>query len=130
MTSDERSGFGQSRAVYLTLIAVVAAVTAGVTALLTNIFERKAEERSPYVRLVEVGEDDTDPATWGKNWPVEYDSYKRTAQTTKTRFGGHLGSEALPAEKIDRDPWSKRMFQGYAFSIDYRDRRGHAYMLV
>jgi nitrite reductase (cytochrome c-552) len=129
MTNDERSGFGQSRAVYLTLIAVVAAVTAGVTALLTNIFERKVEERSPYVRLVEVGEDDTDPAKWGKNWPVEYDSYQRTALATKTRFGGHQGSEALPEEKIERDPWLKRMFNGYAFAIDYRDRRGHAYML-
>ncbi|HET9956305.1 MAG TPA: ammonia-forming cytochrome c nitrite reductase subunit c552, partial [Polyangiaceae bacterium] len=29
-----------------------------------------------------------------------------------------------------RDPWLKRMFLGYAFSIDYRDRRGHAYMLA
>ena len=35
----------------------------------------------------------------------------------------------MPDEKIERDPWLKRMFLGYAFSIDYRDRRGHAYML-
>jgi nitrite reductase (cytochrome c-552) len=52
-----------------------------------------------------------------------------TALTTRTRYGGHGGGESLPAEKIDRDPWLKRMFLGYAFSIDYRDRRGHAYML-
>jgi nitrite reductase (cytochrome c-552) len=52
-----------------------------------------------------------------------------TAQATRTRFGGHGGSEALPEEKIERDPWLQRMFRGYAFSIDYRDRRGHAYML-
>ncbi len=129
MSSNERRGVLQSPALYLTLIAVVAAAAAGLTALLTNIFERKVEERTPYVRLVEVGEDDTDPATWGKNWPVQYDSYKRTALLTKTRFGGHQGSESLPEEKIDRDPWLKRMFNGYAFSIDYRDRRGHAYML-
>jgi nitrite reductase (cytochrome c-552) len=50
--------------------------------------------------------------------------------TTRTRFGGHGGSEAMPQEKIERDPWLKRMFLGYAFSIDYRDRRGHAYMLA
>src|SRR5262249_22889196 len=36
----------------------------------------------------------------------------------------------MPEEKIERDPWLKRMFLGYAFSIDYRDRRGHAYMLA
>src|SRR5262249_27451295 len=97
--------------------------TAVVAALLVNIFERKGEERSPFVRLVDVGEDDTDPAKWGTNWPAEYDSYKRTALTTRTQFGGHGGSEAMPAEKIERDPWLKRMFLGYAVSIDYRDRR-------
>ncbi|HET7545258.1 MAG TPA: ammonia-forming cytochrome c nitrite reductase subunit c552, partial [Polyangiaceae bacterium] len=119
----------QSRTGYLVLIAVVAVAAAGATALLMNISERKAEQRAPYTRLVEVGEDDTDPAKWGKNWPLQYDAYRRTALQTKTRFGGHQGSEALPEEKIDRDPWLKRMFLGYAFSIDYRDRRGHAYML-
>jgi nitrite reductase (cytochrome c-552) len=79
---------------------------------------------------VQVTEDDTDPAKWGANWPKQYDAYKRTALPTRTRFGGHGGSEALPDEKIERDPWLKRMFLGYAFSIDYRDRRGHAYMLA
>jgi nitrite reductase (cytochrome c-552) len=129
MTESNKVPFWRTRAGYLGLIAVVAAVAAGLTALLANIFERKAEQRAPYVRLVEVGENDTDPAKWGKNWPAQYDSYRRTALPTKTRFGGHQGSEALPEEKIARDPWLKRMFAGYAFSIDYRDRRGHAFML-
>jgi hypothetical protein len=115
---------------YLLLLVVVAAATAGVTALLINVSERKAEARQPFVRLVEVDEDTTDPAVWGTNWPRQYDTYKRTAERTQTRFGGHGGSEALPPEKIERDPWLKRMFLGYAFSIDYRDRRGHAYMLA
>ena len=119
-----------SRAAFGALIAVVAAGTAGITALLMNISERKAEQRQPYVRKVEIGENTTDPAKWGINWPAQFDAYKRTSLPTKTRFGGHGGSEALPAEKIARDPWLKRMFLGYAFAIDYRDRRGHAYMLV
>jgi len=114
---------------FVSVVLVVALATVAVIALLINIFERKAETSNPYVRLVEVTEDTTDPAVWGKNWPKQYDSYKRTALATRTRFGGHGGSEALPEEKIDRDPWLKRMFLGYAFSIDYRDRRGHAYML-
>ncbi|MBC8256024.1 MAG: ammonia-forming cytochrome c nitrite reductase subunit c552 [Candidatus Marinimicrobia bacterium] len=97
--------------------------------LLKNIFERKAEAGFRYVELVKVAEDDTNPEKWGINWPKQFDSYKLTAQPTKTRFGGHGGSEALPEQKIERDPWLKRMFKGYAFSIDYRDRRGHAYML-
>ena len=125
----KRSQSGMSRAVLIATIAGVAIATALVTALLVNIFERKNEARNPYVRLTEVTEDTTDPAKWGVNWPKEYESYKLTEQTTRTRFGGHGGSEALPQEKSERDPWLKRMFLGYAFSIDYRDRRGHAYML-
>ena len=125
----KRSERGVSRPALIATIVVVAVATALVTALLVNIFERKSEARNPYVRLTEVTEDTTDPAKWGVNWPKEYDSYLLTAQTTRTRFGGHGGSEALPEEKIERDPWLKRMFLGYAFSIDYRDRRGHAYML-
>jgi nitrite reductase (cytochrome c-552) len=118
-----------TRAMTIGAILVVALATALVTALLMNIFERKSEARGPQVRVVEVTEDTTDPAKWGINWPRQYDSYLLTAQPTRTRFGGHGGSEALPEEKIERDPWLKRMFKGYAFSIDYRDRRGHAYML-
>jgi nitrite reductase (cytochrome c-552) len=118
------------RAIIAAIAVVAAAATATTVALLVNIFERKAEGRSPYVRVVDVGEADTDPAKWGLNWPAQFDGYKRTATTTRTRFGGHGGNEAMPEEKIERDPWLKRMFLGYAFSIDYRDRRGHAYMLA
>jgi nitrite reductase (cytochrome c-552) len=124
-----RARWIRSRGAFGVLIALVTAVAVGVTALLMNIAERKAEHRQPFVRVVDVTEDDTDAAKWGKNWPLEYDGYKRTALRTSTRFGGHAGSEALPTEKIERDPWLARMFLGYAFSIDYRDRRGHAYML-
>ncbi len=107
-------------------VVLTAAITFALTGLLMSIFQRKQEAKNPYVRLVEVDENTTDPAKWGINWPKEYDSYRRTVDVTRTKFGG---SEALPAEKIERDPWMKRMFAGYAFSIDYRDRRGHAYMM-
>ena len=121
---------GVSTLVLLLVVGVVALAAAAVTALLMNIFERKQEAAAAHRTLVEVTADTTDPARWGINWPKQYDSYMLTAQPTRTRFGGHGGSEALPDQKIERDPWLKRMFLGYAFSIDYRDRRGHAYMLV
>jgi nitrite reductase (cytochrome c-552) len=111
---------------FVVALVVVAGLTALVAALLVDVSEKKAERRLTYIRLVEVDEDTTDPEKWGVNFPKQYDTYRLTAVSTRTRFGGHGGSEALPAEKIERDPWLKRMFLGYAFSIDYRDRRGHA----
>lgn len=117
----------KQRGLFLGIVVVSALLIFAIAALLTSIFQRKIEAKNPWVRLVEVDENTTDPAQWGKNWAREYDGYRRTADITRTRFGG---SEAMPAEKIERDPWLRRMFAGYAFSIDYRDRRGHAYMLT
>jgi formate-dependent nitrite reductase cytochrome c552 subunit len=101
-------------------------------ALLTNIFERKQEARQPFVRLVEVTEDTADPKVWAQNWPFEYDSYLKTSSPTTTKYGGRgLGaSDSGPAQqKLEREPWLKRIFAGYAFALDYRDRRGHFYGL-
>jgi nitrite reductase (cytochrome c-552) len=114
------------------LIAIVAAVVAaGITALLINIFQRKQEAKNPFLKLVEVTENDVDPAKWGVNWPREYDGYLRTSEPSRTKYGGGLaGPEGtLPPEKAQRDPWLTRVFAGYLFAVDYRDRRGHAYML-
>ncbi|HVJ91774.1 MAG TPA: ammonia-forming cytochrome c nitrite reductase subunit c552 [Labilithrix sp.] len=119
----------RSRAFYAGIVLVTSLTTLGLAYLVTDVFKHKVEATKPYVRVVDVGENDTDPATWGRNWPAQYGSYKLTAEPTKTRFGGHGGSEALPEQKIERDKWLERIFRGYAFSIDYRDRRGHAYML-
>ncbi len=97
-----------------------------------NIAERKQEAKHAYVKLVEVTEEDVDPAKWGTNWPREYDGYKRTSEPTHTKYGGGTGSGegALPPQKAVRDPWLTRVFAGYLFAIDYRDRRGHAFALV
>ena len=123
-----------------TLIAVLAAVLAvGATALLVNIFQRQQEARSPFYRVVELDDETVDPAVWGKNFPLQYDGYRRTVDQIRTRYGG---SEAVPRTPTDVDPRSvvaqsrleddprlKTMWAGYAFATDFREERGHAYML-
>jgi len=74
MTSEFKRSFG-----WLALLtALVAAATVGVVALLVNIFERKLEARTPFVRLVEVNEVSTDPKPWGVNFPLQYESLTLT----------------------------------------------------
>ena len=110
-----------------------------VTGLLINIFERKQEGRNPFYRVVELTDETEDPAIWGKNFPLQYDDYRRTVDQVRTRFGG---SEALPRtptqadprtivaqSRLEEDPRLKIMWAGYAFSKDFREERGHAYML-
>lgn len=123
-TNDPKS---RPRVPKLAAIAAIAAVSgAGITALLVNVFEHKQEAKNPYVRFVQVTRDTTDPEPWRKNWPREYDGYRRTVEASKTNFGG---GDLNPAQKAAADPWLKRLFAGYAFALDYHDRRGHHYML-
>ena len=117
---------GRRLAAFLIAVLVFAGLSIAIAALIVTMFRRKQEARNPFVRQVEVNEATSDPVPWGTNWPREFDGYKRTVDTTRTRYGG---SEAMPQQRIDRDPWLRRMYAGYAFSIDFRDRRGHAYML-
>jgi nitrite reductase (cytochrome c-552) len=127
----------------LTLIALTALITGalavGVAALLVNIFQRKQEARNPFYRVVELTDETEDPAVWGKNFPLQYDGYKKTVDMVRTRYGG---SEAMPREpdnvdprsvvansRLEEDPRLKIMWAGYAFAKDFREERGHAYML-
>ncbi|HUF92032.1 MAG TPA: ammonia-forming cytochrome c nitrite reductase subunit c552 [Candidatus Limnocylindria bacterium] len=126
--------------VLLVVTAVIAAgAAAGGVALLVNIWERKSEARHPFYRVVELTDTTEDPAVWGKNFPLHFDGYRRTVDQVRTRFGG---SEAMPRtptqadprsivaqSKLEEDPRLKTMWAGYAFSRDFREERGHAYML-
>jgi len=115
----------------LVTTVLFAGSTAVLAGLLMNIWQRKQEAKNPYLRFVNVTDETTDPAEWGKNWPREYDGYQRTVNATRTRYGGGSVSEAeLPPEKAVLSPWLTRMFAGYAFAIDYRDRRGTGAMGV
>jgi nitrite reductase (cytochrome c-552) len=110
----------------LALLLAVAAATFVVTWLLVTIFEHRQEGRTPFVRLVEVDEATSNPVPWGINWPLQFDTYRRTVDVTHTQYGG---SSAMPESKLEAQPWLRRLYAGYAFSIDYREARGHAFML-
>ena len=108
----------------LLLFVLASGGTALLAWLLVTIFGHKQEARVPFLRLVEVNELSTDPTPWGINWPHHYAGYVATAGD---RFQG--GSSALAPSKLERFPWLRRLYAGYAFSLDYREARGHAYML-
>jgi nitrite reductase (cytochrome c-552) len=119
--------------------AGAALATLGIAALLTNIFQRKQEARNPFYRVVELNDTITDASVWGKNFPLQYDGYLRTVDQVRTRYGG---SEAIPRTPTDADPRSvvaqsrleedprlRELWAGYAFAEDFREERGHAYVL-
>lgn len=137
-TGGNRARRGGWRLVVLVAVAAAAAA-AGATALLVNVFERKQEARNPFYRVVELNDTIDDPAIWGKNFPLQYDSYRRTVDQVRTRYGGSEAVARTPdavdprsvtaQSRLEEDPRLKTMWAGYAFATDFREERGHAYML-
>jgi len=121
------------------VVGITAVATIGITALLVNIYEHKQEARNPFYRVVELTDTTEASETWGKIFPMQYDDYLRTVDQERTKYGG---SEAMPQtptqadprsivaqSRLEEDPRLKTMWAGYAFSKDFRKKRGHAYML-
>ncbi len=117
----------QRRWLWLALAFLVGAVLlAALAFLLTNIVTRKTEAVAYPLKVVQIGPKELDPAVWGKNFPREYDSFMKTKDSTiKTPYGG-----SVPYSKLETYPALKRIWAGYAFSVDYNEERGHYYALI
>jgi nitrite reductase (cytochrome c-552) len=125
----------------LTITVVLSAIAAlAATGLLVNIFEHRQEAKNPFFKTVELSDKIDDPAKWGTNFPMQYGLYLRTKQEAATKFGGDEPELRSPTPEDPRptvsrsnlvkDPRLKVMWAGYAFSADYRERRGHEWMLA
>ncbi len=121
------------------IVVIFVILTIGGIALLTNIFERKQEARNPFYRVVELTDTTEDPAVWGKNFPLQYDDYRKTVDQVRTRYGGSEAIQQTPdsadprsivaQSRLEEDPRLVTLWSGYAFSKDFREERGHAFML-
>jgi len=111
---------------FLAVVVLAAIATLAVTALLVNIFERKQEAKNPFYRVVELNDTIDDPATWGKDFPLQYDLYLRTTDMERTKYGGSEGVPHSPTQadprsvvarsKLQEDPRLKTIWSGYSFS--------------
>ncbi len=110
---------------YIALFALAAVATIVVVAVLMNIQGKKDEATQYPLKVVEIAENELDPAVWGLNFPVQYDSFKKTAENYgPTTYGG-----SEPYSKLERVPAMTRLWAGYAFSKDHNEDRGHYYAL-
>ena len=135
--SHQPSSRARRRRIALLVLALLG--TALILALAFDIAKKKAEGRLAPIPGLELSGEVDDPASWGHSFPLHYKDYLATVDQERTRFGG---SDALPRvptaadprraitqSKLAADPRLPRMWAGYGFAIDYREERGHAYML-
>lgn len=117
--------------ILMVFFAAITALFAGVN-YFSNIAESKTE-------VISQTDETDDPAVWGKKFPMHYADFLKTTDQVRTRYGG---SEAVPLtptqadprsvvaqSRLEEDPRLKTMWDGYAFAADFREERGHAFML-
>lgn len=88
-----------------------------------SILERRSEKEYVYKPKVQLDKFEPRNEVWGKNFPLEYERYIKTAETDfKSRYGGNAVRDML-----EEDPRLVVLWAGYAFSKDYNQGRGHYY---
>lgn len=93
--------------------------------LASSITQRKAESEYVYKPKVRLDEYEPRNSLWGENFPREYQSYLKTADTTfASKYNGSVFIDML-----EKDPRLVVLWAGYAFSKDYSQARGHYYAI-
>lgn len=106
---------------------VIFFVTLGVVFLLgllaSSVVERRAEAVYAYRPVVDYDQFEARNEIWGKNFPLEYETYLKTSDTLF--YSKYNGSGTI--DMLERHPEMVILWAGYGFSKDYTQGRGHYY---
>lgn len=111
----------RTKSILLFIASVVVFFALGMLA--NSVIDRKSEARFAYQPQTEIAEDEPRNAVWGKNFPRQYQSYMRTADST---FVSTYNGSAM-RDVLEENPRIVLLFAGYGFSRDYNQGRGHYY---
>ncbi|MGY6649852.1 ammonia-forming cytochrome c nitrite reductase [Wenyingzhuangia sp. IMCC45574] len=89
--------------------------------LASSIINRKNEAKYKYLPQVEINENEPRNEVWGDNFPKEYQSYLKTADTS---FASYQGGSKM-RDMLEEDPRLVVLWAGYGFSKDYNQGGGH-----
>lgn len=89
----------------------------------SSIIERRSEAKLYFQMVTEIPEWEPRSAVWGENFPRQYESYMRTADTLFA--SAHGGSATI--DYLEKYPELVILWAGNAFSRDYKQSRGHFY---
>jgi len=108
-----------------TLFLATAVIVFFLGLLASSIIERRAEAVFVNTPKTKIADYEPRNKVWGQNYPVEYQSYLRTADTTfRSKYNGNATIDMLEV-----DPKMVILWAGYAFSKEYKQGRGHFYAI-
>ena len=91
-----------------------------------SIVERRSEAQLYFQMVSPIPDWEPRNEVWGENFPRQYESYMRTADTS---FASMYAGSAM-IDYLDKYPELVVMWSGYAFSRDYNQGRGHYYSVT
>jgi nitrite reductase (cytochrome c-552) len=104
------------------ILFIVTAVIVFILGMLTySIMGRKSEAKYAYKPKVEIEGIESRDSVWGLNFPRQYQSYIRTADTT---FKGYFTTSGHK-DILEEQPDLAMLWAGYGFSKDYNHPKGH-----
>ena len=103
----------------LYLVTVVIVFLIGLLA--SSILERRSESNIMVQTVKPINDNEPRNEVWGENYPREYETYLKTADTAFA--SKHGGSKTI--DVLERYPDLVVLWAGYAFSRDYNQSRGH-----
>lgn len=91
------------------------------------------EKPKPELRqTVTIPDGTIDPAVWGKAYPEEYETWKKTEEpvgTRRSKYKTGMDGGQLTVDKLSQFPYMALLFNGWGFGVEYNEPRGHAYMV-
>lgn len=85
-----------------------------------------APPKAEMVKTATIPEGEIDPGIWGNVYPLEYDSFLKTAEGGQGE-SKYKGSELK--DKLSEYPYQLVLFEGWGMGIEFNEPRGHVYML-
>ncbi len=92
-----------------------------------------APDKPEPFQAVTIPDGAIDPEVWGKVYPAQYELWKKTAEPTpagKSRYRRGYDAGEGPMDKLDEYPFLALLYNGWGFGIEYREPRGHHYMVI
>jgi nitrite reductase (cytochrome c-552) len=91
------------------------------------------EPPKPELRqTVSIPDGEIDPEVWGKAYPEEFETWKKTQEAVSVRRSKYktgMDSGAVGVDKLSEFPYMALLFNGWGFGVEYNEPRGHAYMV-
>lgn len=116
----------KNKALYAIAFLIAVVLGGAMFALFTDIDNKLDEEKAYPMMLHKVSDTNPDIREWGKNFPVQYDSFtKMEGFEVETPFAG-----SVPYSKLIRWPAATVFWDGYAFAVDYNRPRLHFYSQI